>query len=51
MLIKIYDWLFTRKTWTKVSEQEFYTDRHELPVKRLWIMQDQFGNIKKKRIA
>lgn len=52
MIIKLWDWLFTRKTWTKVNEQEYYYDDNDkLPYKRVWIMKDQFGNIKRVRIS
>lgn len=53
MLIAIWDWLFTRRQWTILREGpinfiEF--DGTQRPIGRLYILQDQFGNIKQKEV-
>lgn len=48
MIIRIWDFLFTRKVWTTIKEEKLHTEG----VWSGWacVLQDQFGNIKKKKI-
>lgn len=51
MLIRIWDWLFTRKRWTVIKQIDVYYEAcRELPRYRIYVMQDQFGNIKQKKV-
>lgn len=52
MLIRIWDFLFTRKVWTVIARTEVYsaTD-NSLPIALTYTLQDQFGNIKQKNIS
>lgn len=51
MLIAIWDWLFTRRQWKVIKTVSLLEDANSIiPFGTLYILQDQFGNIKKKRI-
>lgn len=49
MIIKIWDWLFTRKTWT-ILDKEFLIDSKGIKIGWAITVYDQFGNIKKKKV-
>lgn len=61
MIIRIWDYLFTRRVWKIIDERQvFEVDRNnwtgELTKRRvprgtLYVLQDQFGNIKQTRIG
>lgn len=51
MLIAIWDWLFTRRQWKIIKEVGVKeTEASKIDCCRILILQDQFGNIKKKTI-
>lgn len=51
MIIKIWDWLFTRRVWTTERITSVYATDDETPIEHIYILRDQFGNIKTKRVA
>ena len=52
MLRAIWDWLFVRRQWTIIKEIQVYSeeDPNGRPVADLYVLQDQFGNIKRKKV-
>lgn len=50
MIIKLWDFLFTRKQWKITGYANVFENGKEYPICQIIIMQDQFGNIKKKKI-
>jgi hypothetical protein len=51
MIIKIWDFFFTRKKWEIVSVIDVINNENsKLPCGRNIILKDQFGNIKTKKI-
>lgn len=51
MIIAIWDYFFTRRVWTTVREISLLEDDNAtIPIGRVYILQDQFGNIKKKKV-
>lgn len=51
MLIAIWDFFFTRRKWTIIKEIGLRENPNSsMDVQKLYILQDQFGNIKKKRV-
>ncbi len=51
MLIAIWDFFFTRRQWTIIKEIGLReTPSSTFDCQKMYILQDQFGNIKKKRV-
>ena len=52
MLIKIWDFLFTRRVWVVIEKAKlFSSETDDIPYGYLFVLQDQFGNIKKKKVS
>lgn len=51
MLIAIWDFFFTRRQWTIIKEISVYeTSASSRPYKFVYVLQDQFGNVKRKKV-
>lgn len=48
MIIKIWDWLFTRKTWA--IEKEVSLENKGVRIGTRYVLRDQFGNLKQKDV-
>lgn len=49
MLTEIWDFLFTRKNWT-IIDKEYLLNSEGDRIGHAIVLQDQFGNVKKKKI-
>lgn len=45
MIIRIWDWFFTRRVWTVVEERNWVNTAGKI-CRKTFIMKDQFGNLK-----
>lgn len=51
MLRHIWDFLFTRKSWKVIEQHPMTYENTGLRIGTIYVLQDQFGNIKKKSIS
>jgi hypothetical protein len=54
MLIAIWDFLFTRRKWIIVETYPLFGETYEGTkgcIGNVYVLQDQFGNIKKKEVT
>lgn len=52
MIRWLWDLLFTRKQWTVIRKVNCYVGEDaKMPTYEIWVLQDQWGNIKQKRIG
>jgi hypothetical protein len=54
MIIKIWDFLFTRKVYTLIEKVNYYdnpNNKYDHAQQITYVLQDQFGNIKKTTIT
>ena len=49
MVTKFWHYLFPPKHWTIINQFETLNSRGEI-IEQVWVLQDQFGNIKFKRL-
>lgn len=50
MIKRVWDWLFIRRKWEVVARYEILT-RDNRQIGELFVMRDQFGNIKRKKVV
>lgn len=50
MIIAVWDFLFTRRRWEIIHEHLIRESPNAMPHGTLYVLRDQFGNIKKKTV-
>lgn len=54
MIVAIWDFLFTRRIWTIIERENYIGEAQDGTTARIgyiYILQDQFGNIKRKVVT